>query len=133
MADIQVTGFVNSIKYLQDAVLVFVDEYKKGYRKQNGEVTEDKYYSWRVIFKNGLRSYISKYFNHGMLVTIKGEALPFAIEKGKNVDGYSFIGQCINIASFPRATVKAERKMIKESQEYATERPNIEEYNKDDF
>lgn len=133
MADIQLTGLISTIKYLDDAVLVFVDEYKKGYRRNDGVIVDDKYISWKVIFKGGLKNYINKFFNQGMLVTIKGEAFPYAIEKEKLVDGYSFIGQCINKASYPRTMARAEQRMIKESMAASTQAPDLESYNQPDF
>ena len=68
-----------------------------------------------------------------MLVQVKGEIMPYAIEKEKIIDGYSVIGQTINISSYPRASVKQEAKMIKESQMHDTATPNLDEYNKPDF
>lgn len=133
MASIQVTGFINTIKYLQTSVLVFVDEFYKGYKKGNGEIVEDKYLTWKIIFKNGLRNYINNHFNNGMLVTIKGEAFPYAIEKETIVDGYSFVGQTINMASYPRSSVKQEQRMIKESQLHQIGEPDLEAYNEPDF
>lgn len=133
MADIQVTGFVNTIKYLPDAVLVFVDEFRKGYKKPNGDIVDDKYLSWKIIFKNGLRNYINKFFNNGMLVTIKGEAFPYAIEKDALVDGYSFVGQTMNIASYPRSTARLEQRMVKESILHSSENPDLNAYNEPDF
>ena len=59
--------------------------------------------------------------------------MPYAIEKEKIIDGYSVIGQTINISSYPRASVKQEAKMIKESQMHDTATPNLDEYNKPDF
>ena len=133
MADIQLTGLISTIKYINDAVLVYVDEYKKGYRRNDGVVIEDKYLLWKVIFKGGLKNYINKFFSDGMLVTIKGEAMPYAIEKDKLVDGYSFIGQCINRASYPRQHARAEQRMIKESQAKMTDEPDLDAYNQPDF
>ena len=133
MADFTTTGFINTIKYLPDSCLVFVDEFKRGYRKPNGELVEDKYLSWKCIFKPYFKKYINDHFSTGMLVQIKGEILPYAIEKEKFVEGYSVIGQMINLASYPRASVKQEAKMIRESQLSDTEKPNLDEYNKEDF
>ena len=133
MADIQVTGFVSAIKYLPGAVFVFVNEYKKGYRKQNGEIVDDKCISWKIIFKAGMRNYISKFFNNGMLVTVKGEVFPYAIEKEELVDGYSFIGQCMNLSSYPRLGARDEKKMVYESQLSSEEKPDLDAYNQPDF
>lgn len=135
MANITIIGFVDNIKYLpnQGGCFVFVSEFKKGYKKSNGEVVEDKYLSWKVIFKQGLVKYINNHFNNGMLVEIKGEVFPYAIDKETIVQGYSVIGQCMNLASYPRSTVKMEQNLIKESLLHGSEIPNIDEYNKPDF
>jgi len=135
MASYSVIGFIDSIKYLPNngGCLVFVSEFKKGYHKSNGEVVESKYLSWKCIFKPGLVNYINKHFNKGMLVEIKGEVLPYAIEHEKVVEGYSVIGQTLNLFSFPRNTLKLENRMIKESQENSSETPDLDEYNKPDF
>jgi len=126
-------GFINTIKFQPECVLIMVDEYRKGYTKTNGEKVDDKYLSWKVIFKPALRQYISKFFNRGMLVDIDAEMYPYAIEHGKQVDGYSCLGLCINVASYPRASVKQELKMIKDSQEASTEQPNLDDFKQEDF
>ena len=133
MADFTVTGFINTIKYLQESCLVFVDEFKRGYKKPNGEIVEDKYLSWKCIFKPYFKKYVNEHFSNGMLVQVKGEIMPYAIENGKLIDGYSVIGQALNIASYPRGSVKAEAKMVKESQLHSTETPDIDAYNQPDF
>lgn len=134
MASFQVTGFISNIKYQNGFCFVFVDEYKKGYKKKDGTTVDDKYIAWKIIFKQGLVKYISEHFGNGMLVEVKGEVFPYAIEHEKMVDGVSVIGQTINIASFPRASVKHELRMIKESQESSDgETPNLDAYNRPDF
>lgn len=133
MADFTVTGFINTVKYLPNAALVFIDEFKRGYKKTNGETVEDKYLSWKCVFKPYFKKFINEHFSNGMLVQVKGEILPYAIQHQNIVDGYSVLGQTINLASFPRASVKQENKMIKESQMHDTATPNLEDYNKPDF
>jgi len=133
MADFTVTGFINTVKYLPGAALVFIDEFKRGYKKSNGETVDDKYLSWKCLFKPYFKKYINEHFSNGMLVQVKGEILPYAIQNQNIVDGYSVLGQTINLASFPRASVKQENKMIKESQMHDTATPNLDEYNKPDF
>lgn len=135
MANITIIGFVDNIKYLpnQGGCFVFVSEFKKGYKKSSGEVVDDKYLSWKVIFKQGLVKYINNHFSNGMLVEIKGEVLPYAIDKETIVQGYSVIGQCMNLASYPRSTVKMEQNLVKESFLHGSEIPNIDEYKKPDF
>lgn len=133
MASFQVTGFISNIKYQSGFCFVFIDEYKKGYRKRDGTTVDDKYLSWKCIFKQGLVKYISDHFGNGMLVEVKGEVLPYAIEHEKLVDGYSVIGQCINLTSYPRSSAKQEIRMMKESQETDGEKPNLESFNQPDF
>ena len=135
MASFSVIGFIDTIKYLpnQGGCFVFVSEFKKGYKKSNGEVVDDKYLSWKIIFKQGLVKYINNHFNNGMLVEIKGEVFPYAIDKETIVQGYSVIGQCMNLASYPRSTVKMEQNLVKESLLHGSEIPNIDEYKKPDF
>lgn len=133
MASFQVTGFINTIKYLPDALLVYVDEYKRGYKKQDGTIVDDKYLSWKCIFKQGFAKYINKHFGDGMLVEVKGEIMPYAIEKDKLIDGYSVIAQTINVASYPKSAIKREIKMIKDSQSNADETPDLDGYITPDF
>lgn len=133
MAAFQLTGFINTVKYLPDALLVFVDEYKRGYKKQDGTIVSEKYMTWKIIFKSYFRKYVSEHFGDGMLVEIKGDIMPYAIEKEKLIDGYSVIGQTINMASYPKSTVKREIKMIKDSQLNADETPDLDGYIEPDF
>lgn len=135
MAAINIIGFIDNIKYLPNngGCFVFVSEFKRGYRKANGDVVDDKYLSWKVIFKPGLVAYINNHFSNGMLVEIKGDAYPYAKDKDAIVQGYSVIGQTINLFSFPRNGVKQEQRMIKESQLHATEIPDLDAHNQPDF
>lgn len=126
-------GFINTIKYLPDACLVYVDDFESGYKRPNGEKVEDKYMTWKVIFSNGMKSFISKYFGNGLLVDIVAKMKPFEIEHDKMINGYSCLGLSIQRASYPKATVKKELRMMKESQEMSDEKPNIEAYNEPDF
>ena len=133
MASFQVTGFISTISYREDFCLVFVDEYKKGYVRKDGLRVDDKYLSWKCIFNKNYIKYISGHFGKGMLVEIKGEILPFAVEHDKTVEGYSVNAQTINMASYPRASVKRELRMIKESQDASEEQPNLDDFNQSDF
>lgn len=135
MADFQLLGHITNISFRQDCILIFVDEYKKGYKRQDGTKVDDKIISWRCIFSGNEKkhNYISKYFSRGMLVQVKGEIMPYAIEQNKTVEGYTVFVQTINIAAYPRKSIKEEQKMIKESQQYSSETPNLDEFNKPDF
>lgn len=133
MASFEVIGLVNTIKYMPDHCLVFIDEFKKGYKKKDGTRVEDRYISWKCIFKPYFKKYINEHFSNGMLVQVKGEVMPYAIDHDRLVDGYSVIGQTINIASYPKSMLKQERRMIKESLENSNERPNLQDHLMPDF
>lgn len=128
-----VQGFINTIKYLPDACVVYIDDFKKGYKKKNGEVVDDKYFSWKIIFKGYFKKYINDHFSNGMLVEIDAEMYPYAIQNGKLIDGYSCLGKSIDISSYPRSSVKQEIRMIKESQQTSSGIPDLDTYNSPDF
>lgn len=133
MASFECIGFINTVKFLQDSVLLFIDEYHKGYRKNDGTIVEEKYVTFKIIFKAYFKKYFSTHFSNGVLVKVKGEVLPYAVEHGKAVDGISILGQTCDMFSYPRAGVKQEQKMIKESQMNDNETPNLEAFNTPDF
>jgi hypothetical protein len=135
MANITIVGIIDSIKYLPNngGCLVFLSEFKKGYRKSNGEVVDDKFLSWKCIFKQGLVNYINGHFNNGMVVEVKGEAFPYAIDHDQVIDGYSVMGQTMNMFSIPRPFLRMERKMQKESLLHSTGVPNPNDFNEPDF
>jgi hypothetical protein len=66
-------------------------------------------------------------------VQIKGEILPYAVEHGELVDGYSVFIQAINRASYPTTTIKQEKRMIRDSQLVSNEQPDLESYIQPDF
>lgn len=133
MASWQCIGFVDAIKILPDSCILFLSEYKKGYKKSDGTIVEDKYHSWKVIFKGYFIKYLTTHFGKGMLVEVKGDIVPYSIEHGQIIDGYSVIGQTCNMFSYPRYAVKQENKMIKESMGGTCEQPNLESFNQPDF
>lgn len=133
MASFETVAFISQIKYLQTSVLVFLEEFHKGYKNKDGSIVDDKYVSYKTIWKPYFRKYINEHFGQGMLVQVKGEMLPYAIEQEKIVDGYTIIGHFITMASYPRYGVKQEQRMIKESQLHATEIPDLDAHNEPDF
>ena len=133
MASFQCIGFVEALKVLSDACILFLSEYKKGYRKSDDTIVDDKYVSWKIIFKGYFIKYITSHFGKGMLVEVKGEILPYAIDHGQTVEGVSVIGQTCNMYSYPRYNVKLEKKMIKDSQLASDEQPDLDAYNQPDF
>ena len=133
MAAFSVIGFIDAVKILPDSCILFLSEYKKGYRKTDGTIVDDKYVSWKIIYKGYFIKYITSHFGKGMLVEVKGEVLPYAIEHGQAVEGVSVIGQTCNLYSYPRYNAKQELKMIKESQAVSNELPDLDDFNKPDF
>lgn len=133
MAAFSVIGTIESIKYLQDSCLLFVTEYKKGYKKSDGEYIDDKYIQWKVIFKSYFKKYLTTNFNTGMLVEVKGEVLPYSIENGNVVEGVSVIGQTCNLFAYPKRAIKLEKKIITESLDASIEKPNLEAFQEEDF
>ena len=133
MASWQCIGFVDAIKVLPDSCILFLSEYKKGYKKSDGTIVEDKYHSWKVIFKGYFIKYLTTHFGKGMLVEVKGDIVPYSIEHGQITEGYSIIGQTCNMYSYPRYAVKQENKMIKESMDGTYEQPDLESFNQPDF
>lgn len=135
MADIQILGHISNIKFLSDSIIVVVDENKNGYMKPNGVRVDSRVLTWKCIFSGSAskRNYINKYFNRGMLVQVKGEVVPYAVEQGKLVEGYSVFIQTINRASYPTTAIKQEKRMIKESLQNTNEQPDLDSYNQPDF
>lgn len=133
MASWECIGFVDAVKVLPDACILFLSEYKKGYKRSDGTVVDDKYHSWKVIFKGYFIKYITTHFGKGMLVDVKGDIVPYAIEHGQVTEGYSVIGQTCNMFSYPRYSVKQENKMIKESIENSNAIPDLESFNQPYF
>jgi len=133
MAKFIVQGYIRNVKYLQESCIVFVDEFKQGFKRGNGEVVDDKYIQWKIVFKGYFKNYISKHFSDGMLVDIYAEVLPYAIEQGVTVDGYSCIGKTIDRSSYPRSGAKQEIRIVKESQMHSNAKPDLDGYNEPDF
>lgn len=135
MAAWSIIGYIDSIKYLPNkgGCFIWVSEFKKGFKRKGGEIEKDKYLQWKVVFKQSMAQYISEHFGNGMLVEIKGECLPYSVCRGTIMDGYSVLGQTLNVFSFPRSTVKQEMKMIAESQNASPDQPDLEGFQKDDF
>ena len=133
MASWQCVGFVDAVKILPDSCILFLSEYKKGYKKSDGTIIDDKYHSWKIIFKGYFIKYLTTHFGKGMLVEVKGDIVPYAIEHGQVVEGFSIMGQTCNMYSYPRYAVKQENKMIKESMDNTYEQPDLESFNQPDF
>ena len=133
MAAFQVVGFIDALKVLNDSCILFLSEYKKGYKKSDGTIVDDRYHSWKIIYKGYFIKYLTTHFSKGMLVEVKGDIVPYAIEHGEVTEGYSVLGETCNMFSYPRYSIKQERKMIKESQTNSDEKPDLDGYNQPDF
>lgn len=133
MASFECIGFISQVVYRPDSVFLILDEYHKGYKKSDGTRVDDKYVTFKIIYKPYFKKYFSEHFSQGMLVKVKGEVLPYAIVHDRRVDGISIIGETCNLYSYPKAFAKQEMKMIKESQENSTDTPNLQEFNAPDF
>ena len=134
MASWEAWAFISQIKYLPNgSVLVYLDEYRCGYKRSDGSRVEERYVTYRTIWKPYFKKYINEHFSNGMFVNVKGEMLPFAKEKDEVVDGYTVIGQTINMASFPKGSLRREIRMKKESELHAIGEPDVDSYLESDF
>ena len=133
MAAFQVVGFIDALKVLPDSCILMMSEFKKGYKKSDGTIVDDRYHSWKIIYKGYFIKYLTAHFSKGMLVEVKGDIVPYAIEHGEVTEGYSVLGETCNMFSYPRYSIKQEHKMIKESQANSDETPDLDGYNQPDF
>lgn len=134
MADIQILGVIEGIRYTDTCVIVTASERKSGYKKQDGTIVKEELLSFRVIFKPYFKKYIAEHFSANMLVKIKGTMLPYAKDhEGNTIDGFTLLGQTIDIAAYQTANLRRERRMIKESQEHMEGMPDLDNYNQPDF
>lgn len=127
------TGEIRTIKYLPDSIVLYIDDMERGYKRTDGVIVDDIFFSWKVVFSNNYKNFIVKFFNEGMLVDIDAKMRPFAVERGESVQGYSCLGLSIQRSSYIKRYVKQEIKMVKDSQLASTETPDLESYNSPDF
>ena len=132
--DILFVGYIEGIRYTETAVIVTASERKNGYRKKDGTIVDDEILTFKFIFKTYFKSYIAGHFVKGMLVKIKGIMFPYARDKNGNViDGFSIIGQTIDIAPYPIKALHREKQIIKESMAKSDELPDIDKFTAPDF
>lgn len=127
------TGEIKAVKFLDDSVLVYVEDMERGYRRSDGVVVDDMFFTWKVVFANNFKNFIVKFFNDGMMVDIDAKMRPFAIEKGVSEKGYSCLGIAIQRSNYVKKYAKAERKMIAKSQIDGNDTPDFASYNEPDF
>ena len=134
MASVILNGHIQGIKYTETSVIVIVSEIRNGYTDANGRKKDNEVLMWKVLYPKGMMSYIAKFFAKGMLVDIYGFAKPYAIDHDGNIiDGYSIIGQTIDLAPYPSNNIRIEKKRIKESQSASNETPDLDAFNQPDF
>lgn len=132
MADFQLTGRIEGVRFSDAAVFVMMSEYRMGYKKSDGTRVPETYNLWTVVYKDYFKKYIAEHFSKGMLVTVKGEVQPYRKVGDEFKDGYTVIGQTINLAAYHK-DIRTERKMQKESQLHSTGTPDYASYRKEDF
>ena len=136
MASFIVNGIIEKISFLpnREGCMVYIVEYKRGFKKKNGEQVDDKYLHWKCIFRQSQIDFINSHFCKSMYVEVKGDIIPYSIENGKVIEpSYSVLGQTINMASYPPRSIELEYKNIKDSQLHSVGDPNLEDYLKNDF
>ena len=135
MADITLYGHIVGIRYKETCVNVTLVERKLGYKKKDGTKVKDELLTFVVTFKPYFKKYISSFFSTNMLVKVKGFLLPYIKTNENEVssDGFTIIGQTIDIAPYPSTNMVQERKLIKESQNEVTAQPDLDDYNQPDF
>jgi len=132
--DFNFLGVIEGIRYSDTCVIVTASERKSGYKKQDGTIVKEELLSFRFIFKPYFKKYIAEHFSANMLVKIKGTMLPYAKDhEGNTIDGFTLLGQTIDIAAYQTANLRRERRMIKESQEHMEGMPDLDNYNQPDF
>ena len=136
MASFLVNGRIEKISFLPNSggCVVWVVEFKRGFRKKSGEIVDDRYFHWKCLFKQSFVDFINSHFSKSMYVEVKGDILPYSIEKGEIVEpSYTVLAQTINMASYPPLSLGLEQKNIKESQLHPIGNPNMDGYMEDDF
>lgn len=132
MASVLVTGTIDSIRYHENSVVIIVLEPRMGWKRSDGSFVEPTILEWRCIFKDGSKNYINDHFGKGNYVTIRGDIVPYVVNKGKIEDGFTILGKTIDMTAYPR-NARRERQMQKDSMLHASGVPNLEEYNTNDF
>lgn len=133
MAEFSITGFIVGVRYLEQSVLVTVSENTLGFTRADGTIVEESVDTWCIIYKPYFKKYISSHFSRGMYVRIKGTIRPFSLNHNKAVDGYSVIGETINLAAFPKSSVRQEKRLTQNPAVDVMGEPNYRESKEMDF
>lgn len=127
MADINIAGFVEGVRYMETCVIVTITENLMGYKRKDGTVVKDNIATWHVIYKPYFKKYIAGHFAKGEYVKIKGMVLPYTKANGEIVEGCSVIGQTIDLAPWPNKYVRAEKKLTQDPAFDTMGVPNIDD------
>ena len=134
MADFTVLGHIEGIRYLDKTVVVIISERSLAYKRKDGTKPDDIFLTWRVYFKQYFKKFIAEHFSSGMLVKIKGRVLPYAKDlQGEDCNGYTVLGETINLSAYPSNNLKREKKLVKDSILHDFGAPDVEKYNEPDF
>lgn len=132
MADFSICGFIEGIRYSENNVIVTVSERRQGYKKRDGSIVDDTYFSYSVLFKDYFKKHVANNFGDGMYVKIKGILYVQTQCVGEtHIKTPLLIGQTIDRESFPK-NVKLEHRMIKDSQANI-DIPSFEDMRQQDF
>ena len=134
MADINILGHIDGIRYTDTCVYVTLSETRLGYKRADGVKVDNDVLTWCVVYKPYFKKYIASHFASGMLVRVKGIALPYVRHKDGGIEeGYTVIGQTIDLAAYPNAHIRREKKMIEASMASPIGEPNVEAFEAPDF
>ena len=134
MADITLFGHIEGIQYKEKSVIVVVSEYRCGFRKRSGERVAEELLSFRVVFLASSRNYISSYFSAGNLVKVRGTLLPYVKKSdGTLGEGYTILGQLMELAAYPKRSAGLEKRLLKASSESPCGVPDVDGFLDDDF
>ena len=135
MGVVHLIGVIEKVQFLpqQNGGVIYLSEYRKGYKRKDGVRVEDKVDQWRIIFKQGQSKYVSDHFTTGMTVDVLGDIRPFAVEREQTVDGYTIFLLSLNLFAYPRPSERLEKRAIRESQQSSSGVPDIAAFKEPDF
>lgn len=132
--DVNFLGHIEGVRYTDTSVIVTASERRSGYKKADGTIVPDELLTFKFIYKPYFKKYISEHFSTGMLVKIKGNMLPYAKDRqGNIIEGYSIIGETINRATYQTNSLRAEKRLVKESLDSTNDTPDLAAFNEPDF
>lgn len=134
MADVTLYGHIEGIRYKEKSVVVTISEYRCGFVRRDGERVPEELLSFPVVFLAHSRKYISTYFHAGCLVKVRGTLLPYVKKRdGTMGEGFTILGQLLELAAYPKRGVGLERKLLRAGVEHPCGEPDVEGFMDSDF